>query len=157
MSTCCRRTALYFFFCAWIRGALLFFSNTRATYHCIKMKKKLVQCSVTIQLERIPNEHKPAGQLNTTRKISSNTDYLHPAQPKRLALNVALSQRSISWRESRCSCSSASEVCPAKHPCGAAKVLHERVSPPLALPKSCWLPMVPSFSSVLSINLIAPN
>ena len=99
------------------------------------MKKKLVQCSVTTQMERTPDGHKPASRLNTTRKINSNINYSHPAQPKRLALNIAHSQRSIPRRERCCSCSLTSEVCPAKCPCGAAKVLCERVSPPLGLPK----------------------
>ena len=42
-------------------------------------------------MERTPNKHKPASQLNTTRKKNSNMNYSHPAQPKRLALSVALS------------------------------------------------------------------
>ena len=117
---------LFFFF---------FFSNTRAAYHCIKTKKKLVQCSVTTQIKRTPDGHKPASQLNTTRKINSNMNYSHPTQHKRLALNIALSQRSIPRRESSCSCSSTSEICHATRPCGATEVLCERVSPPLALPK----------------------
>ena len=33
-----------------------FFSNTRAAFHCIKTKKKLVQYSVTTQKERTPHE-----------------------------------------------------------------------------------------------------
>ena len=111
-----------------------FFSNTRAAYHCIKMKKKLVQCSVTTQMERTPDGYKPANQLNTTRKINSNMNYSHLVQPKRLALSIALSQRSIPRRESSCSCSSTSEICPAMRPCGAAEV-RERNSPPLAPPK----------------------
>ena len=44
-------------------------------------------------MERTLDEYKPAGQLNTTRKINTNVDYSHPAQPKRLALSVALSQQ----------------------------------------------------------------
>jgi hypothetical protein len=42
------------------------------------------------QRERIPHGHKPANQLNTTRKINSNTTYSHCTQPKRLALSIAL-------------------------------------------------------------------
>ena len=106
----------------------------RAAYHCIKTKKKLVQCSVTTQMERTPDGHKPASQLNTTRKINSHMNYSHPAQPKQLALSVALSQCSIPRRESSCSCSSTSETCPAMRPHGAAEV-RERNSPPLAPPK----------------------
>jgi hypothetical protein len=65
------------------------------TYHCIKMKKKLVQCLVTTQTERTPDRHKLANQLNTTWTINSNMNYSHPTQLKQRALGVALSRRSI--------------------------------------------------------------
>ena len=113
----------------------LFFSNTRAAYHCIKTKKKLVQYLVTTQIKRTPDGHKLANQLNTTQKINSHMNYSHHAQPKRLVLSVDLSQRSISRRESSCSCSSKSETCPVMRPHGAAEV-RERNSPQLAPPKS---------------------
>ena len=77
-----------------------FFSRIRAAYHCIKMKKKLVQCSVTTQMKQTPDGHKPARQLNTTRKKNSNMNYSHSAQLKRLTLSIALSQHSIPRRES---------------------------------------------------------
>ena len=112
-----------------------FFSNTRAAYHCIKMKKKLVQCSVTTQMERTPDGYKPANQLNTTRKINSNMNYSHLAQPKRPALIVALNQCSIPWRESSRSCSSTSKTSHAMRPHGAAEV-RERNYPPLPPPKT---------------------
>ena len=59
-----------------------FFPNTRAAYHCIKTKKKLVQYSVTTQMKRTPDGHKPASWLNTTRKKNSNMNYSHSAQSK---------------------------------------------------------------------------
>ena len=96
-----------------------FFSNTRAAYHCIKTKKKLVQCSVATQLERTPDGHKRTSKLNTIRKKNSNMNYSHPAQPKRLALSIALSQRSIPWRESSCLCFSTSKICHAMRPYNA--------------------------------------
>ena len=102
--------------------------------HCIKTKKKIVECSDTTQVERTPYRHKPTSRLNTTRKKNSNTNYSHSAQPKRIALSVALNQRSIPRRESCCSCSSTSEISLAVRPHGAVEV-HERNSPPLALPK----------------------
>ena len=102
--------------------------------HCIKTKKKMVKCSDTIQMERTPYKHKPTSRLNTTRKKNSNTNYSHSAQPKRIALSVALNQRSIPRRESCCSCSSTSKISPAVCPRGAAEV-RKRISPPLALPK----------------------
>jgi hypothetical protein len=46
-------------------------------YHCIKTKKKLIQCSVTTQLEWTPAGHKLANQLNTTWSINYNMNYSH--------------------------------------------------------------------------------
>ena len=85
-----------------------------------------------------PAEHNPKDkfqhELLTSRKINSNMNYSHPTQHKRLALNIALSQRSIPrgrvvalvlqhWKHVlQC-------------PCGAAEVLLETISPPLALQK----------------------
>ena len=116
------------------KSFIFFFSNTRVAYHCIKTKKKLIHCSITTQMERTPDGHKPASQLNTTRKINSHMNYSYPAQPKRLALSVALSQCSIPQRESSYSCSSTSETDPAMRPCGAVEV-RERNSPQIARPK----------------------
>jgi len=87
-----------------IRLCAFFFSNTCAAYHFIKTKKKLVHCSVTTQMEWTPDGHKLASQLNTTRKMNSNMNYSHPAQPKQLVLSVAVSQRSIPQRERERSC-----------------------------------------------------
>ena len=49
-------------------GDIFFLEYARTVYHCIKMKNKLVQCFITTQTERTPDEHKPVNQLNTTRK-----------------------------------------------------------------------------------------
>ena len=50
-------------------GSAAFFLEYAHTYHCIKTKKKLVQCSVTTQMDRTPDGHKPASQLNTTSTV----------------------------------------------------------------------------------------
>jgi hypothetical protein len=65
-----------------------FFLNTRAAYHCIKTKKKLVQCSVTTQMKRTSDGHRPANQLNMARTINSNMNYSHTTQPKRRAVGM---------------------------------------------------------------------
>ena len=112
-----------------------FFPRIRAQLIIVLRRKKLVQSSVTTQIERTPYGHKPASQLNTTRKINSHINYSHLAQPKRRALSVALSQCSIPWRESSRYCSSTTETSPAMHPHGAVEV-RERNYPPLPPPKT---------------------
>jgi hypothetical protein len=91
--------------------------------------------SITTQMERTPNVHKPVSQMETTRKINSNPIYSQSTQPKWLALGVALSRCYIPQKESSYPYSSTSEIYPALRPCSAAEFLHKRVSPPLALSK----------------------
>ena len=111
----------------------VFFSNMRTAYHCIKTKE--IDTKFGYNSNRTDSIWtKPASQLNTTRKINSHMNYSHLAQPKRLALSVALSQCSIPWRESSRSCSSTMETSPAMRPHGAVEV-RERNYPPLPPPK----------------------
>jgi hypothetical protein len=102
-----------------------FFLNTRASYHCIKTKKKWIQCLVTNQMEWTLDGHKPASHLNTTRKINSNMIYSHPTQPKWL-FSKCSPQSMLHPTEGACSCCSTSGICPAMRPCGVAELLHER-------------------------------
>jgi hypothetical protein len=65
-------------------------SNTRASYHCIKTKKKLVLGYNPTKIDgRWTQASKPAEHNPKHMK------YSYPTQPKRLALSVALSRRSI--------------------------------------------------------------
>jgi hypothetical protein len=79
--------------------------------------------SITTQMERTPNVHKPVSQMETTRKINSNPIYSQSTQPKWLALGVALSRCYIPQKESSYPYSSTSEIYPALRPCSAAEFL----------------------------------
>ena len=66
---CCVHDMNFFFY---EKLYSIFFSNMRAAYDYCKTKKKLIQYSITTQMEWTLDGHKRANQLNTNRKINSH-------------------------------------------------------------------------------------